>query len=62
MNKHTRVTAKRRLPRERERVSLVLPADLKVALLGVAEREVRTLNQQCEVFLRRGLEDVGVAR
>lgn len=60
MNKRTRVPAEPDKARERERVSLVLPADLKLALVDMAGREVRTLNQQCEVLLKRGLQEMGV--
>lgn len=61
MNKRNRVAAKKPPANERQRVSLVLPTDLKLALVTVAGREVRTLNQQCEVFLKRGLQEMGVA-
>ncbi|MGS1128504.1 hypothetical protein ACVCL3_16025 [Rhodanobacter sp. UC4437_H4] len=61
MNKRDRVAAKKKPASERERVSLVLPTSMKTALVTVAGREVRTLNQQCEVLLRRGLEEMGVA-
>lgn len=60
MNKRVRVPAKQKPARERERVSLVLPAGLKSALVDVAGREVRTLNQQCELLLKRGLQEMGV--
>lgn len=60
MNKPRSVTAKKPAPSERERVSLVLPGSLKSALSQLAQAEVRTLNQQCELLLKRGLQDMGV--
>jgi hypothetical protein len=60
MNKPRSVAAKNPAPSERERVSLVLPAALKAALAQLARAEVRTLNQQCELLLKRGLQDQGV--
>lgn len=60
MNKPHRLAAKKPVARERERVSLVLPAPLKRALSVLATSEVRTLNQQCELLLMRGLQERGV--
>lgn len=60
MSKPRIVAAKKPAPRERERVSLVLPAGLKSALVDVAGKEIRTLNQQCELLLTRGLQEMGV--
>ena len=60
MNKPRSVTANKPAPSERERVSLVLPSALKSALTQLARAEVRTLNQQCELLLKRGLQDQGV--
>lgn len=60
MNKRDRVAAKKKPASERERVSLVLPARLKSALTQLAQSEVRTLNQQCEMLLKRGLQEMGV--
>lgn len=61
MNKRNSVAAKNKPSSERARVSLVLPTALKAALIRAAAQEVRTLNQQCEVLLRKGLEEMGVA-
>lgn len=61
MNKRNSVTAKNKPEGERARVSLVLPAGLKAALIRAARQEVRTLNQQCEVLLRKGLDEMGIA-
>lgn len=60
MNKPRSVAAKKPAPSERERVSLVLPGSLKSALSRLAQAEVRTLNQQCELLLKRGLQEMGV--
>lgn len=60
MNKPRSVPAKKPATSDRERVSLVLPAGLKSALVDVAGKEIRTLNQQCELLLKRGLQDMGV--
>lgn len=39
----------------RSRISLFVPADLRKALDRAAKAETRTLNAQCEVFLRAAL-------
>lgn len=59
MNKPRSVAAKKTASNERARVSLALPAGLKSALERVAQTEIRTLNQQCELMLTRGLREMG---
>lgn len=61
MNKRDRLPAKVAPEHERARVSLVLPKAMKAELNSLAKREVRTLNQQCEALLKRGLEEMDVA-
>lgn len=60
MSKPRIVPAKKQAPGERERVSLVLPAQLKQALVQLAQSEIRTLNQQCELLLTRGVQERGL--
>lgn len=40
----------------RKRISLLVPQDLRDALVELSQRERRTLNAQCEVFLTAAVE------
>lgn len=56
MNKRDRVAVTKRAGPERVRVSLVVPVTLKNDLQALADREMRSLNAQCELLLTKGLQ------